>query len=145
MADPTIQTFCCHHSNSTDMAIMIMQEFNTDVYNTVCMLSSSIGILGAVYQVRETLIQFCETLMKLFFCRYFQGRRRIFPIDGFLCPEEERSSYGLQLQIYWHHWVVTFISCYQQNMTKYVNRKECNFTSCCSSRCIYQIGTMGEL
>ena len=38
------------------MAITIMEEFNTDVYNTVCMLSSSIGILGAVYQVRETLI-----------------------------------------------------------------------------------------
>ncbi|XP_006613668.1 G-protein coupled receptor 143-like isoform X2 [Apis dorsata] len=56
MADPTIQTFCCHHSNRTDMAIVIMQEFNTDVYNIVCMLSSSIGILGAVYQIlpRET-------------------------------------------------------------------------------------------
>nr|XP_003707455.2 PREDICTED: G-protein coupled receptor 143-like [Megachile rotundata] len=56
MADPTIQTFCCHHSNRTDMAIVIMQEFNTDVYNTVCMLSSTIGILGAVYQIlpRET-------------------------------------------------------------------------------------------
>lgn len=53
MADPTIQTFCCHHSNSTDMAIVIMQEFNTDLYNTVCMLSSSIGILGAMYQVKE--------------------------------------------------------------------------------------------
>ncbi|XP_012346223.1 G-protein coupled receptor 143 isoform X2 [Apis florea] len=56
MADPTIQTFCCHHSNRTDMAIVIMQEFNTDVYNIICMLSSSIGILGAVYQIlpRET-------------------------------------------------------------------------------------------
>ncbi|XP_054011433.1 G-protein coupled receptor 143-like [Hylaeus anthracinus] len=56
MADPTIQTFCCHHSNRTDMAIVIMQEFNTDAYNSVCMLSSAIGILGAVYQIlpRET-------------------------------------------------------------------------------------------
>ncbi|XP_020707665.2 G-protein coupled receptor 143-like isoform X1 [Athalia rosae] len=51
MADPTIQTFCCHHNNNTDMAVVIMQEFNTDAYNTVCMLSSTMGILGAVYQV----------------------------------------------------------------------------------------------
>ncbi|XP_043255008.1 G-protein coupled receptor 143-like [Colletes gigas] len=51
MADPTIQTFCCHHSNSTDMAIVIMQEFNTNAYNTVCMLSSAIGMLGAIYQI----------------------------------------------------------------------------------------------
>ena len=56
MADPTIQTFCCHHSNRTDMAIVIMQEFNTDIYNAVCIFSSTIGILGAVYQIlpRET-------------------------------------------------------------------------------------------
>lgn len=52
MADPTIQTFCCHHNNRTDMALVIMGEFNTDAYNTVCMVSSSIGILGAIYQVR---------------------------------------------------------------------------------------------
>ncbi|KAG7203316.1 hypothetical protein KM043_010404 [Ampulex compressa] len=51
MADPTIQTFCCHHTNRTDKAIIIMQEFNTDIYNIVCMLSSTVGILGAVYQV----------------------------------------------------------------------------------------------
>ncbi|OXU24776.1 G-protein coupled receptor 143 isoform X2 [Nasonia vitripennis] len=51
MADPTIQTFCCHHNNRTDMALIIMEEFNTDAYNTVCMVSSSIGILGAIYQV----------------------------------------------------------------------------------------------
>lgn len=30
---------------------MIMQEFNTDAYNTVCMLSSIMGMIGAVYQV----------------------------------------------------------------------------------------------
>ncbi|XP_043498740.1 G-protein coupled receptor 143-like [Polistes fuscatus] len=51
MADPTIQTFCCRHTNKTDMAIKIMEEFNTDIYNIVCMLSSTMGILGAVYQV----------------------------------------------------------------------------------------------
>ncbi|KAG8036207.1 hypothetical protein G9C98_004787 [Cotesia typhae] len=51
MADPTIQTFCCKHNNNTDMAIIIMQEFNTDVYNVVCMLSSIIGIIGAIYQI----------------------------------------------------------------------------------------------
>ncbi|XP_014203551.1 G-protein coupled receptor 143-like [Copidosoma floridanum] len=51
MADPTIQTFCCHHNNRTDMAIVIMNEFNSDAYNTVCMVSSFIGILGAIYQI----------------------------------------------------------------------------------------------
>ncbi|XP_066587377.1 G-protein coupled receptor 143-like [Prorops nasuta] len=51
MADPTIQTFCCHHTNRTDVAMVIMQEFNTDAYNIVCMVSSTMGILGALYQV----------------------------------------------------------------------------------------------
>ncbi|XP_034938021.1 G-protein coupled receptor 143-like [Chelonus insularis] len=51
MADPTIQTFCCRHTNNTDMGVIIMQEFNTDVYNTVCMFSSAMGIFGAVYQI----------------------------------------------------------------------------------------------
>jgi len=51
MADPTLQTFCCHHTNRTDRAITIMQEFNTDAYNTVCMLSSTMGMIGAIYQV----------------------------------------------------------------------------------------------
>ncbi|RLU14931.1 hypothetical protein DMN91_012818 [Ooceraea biroi] len=51
MADPTLQTFCCHHTNRTDRAITIMQEFNTDAYNTVCIVSSTIGMIGAIYQV----------------------------------------------------------------------------------------------
>lgn len=52
MADPTIQIFCCRHSNkSSDMSLVLIQEFNTDMYNTVCMLSSIIGILGSIYQV----------------------------------------------------------------------------------------------
>ncbi|KAL6447052.1 hypothetical protein ACFW04_001422 [Cataglyphis niger] len=57
MADPTLQTFCCHHTNRTDKAIAIMQEFNTDAYNTVCMISSSMGMIGAIYQIlpREDL------------------------------------------------------------------------------------------
>lgn len=37
------------------MAVVIMQEFNTDAYNTVCMLSSTMGIFGAVYQVKLIL------------------------------------------------------------------------------------------
>lgn len=52
MSDPTIQTFCCHHTgNKEDLAVRIMGEFNTDSYNTVCLVSSAVGILGAVYQV----------------------------------------------------------------------------------------------
>lgn len=56
MADPTIQTFCCRHNNKTDMSVVIMQEFNTDVYNIVCMISSAMGILGAVYQVFKNIV-----------------------------------------------------------------------------------------
>lgn len=52
MADPTIQTFCCHHANDTDMAVRIMEEFNTDAYNAVCLTSSALGMIGALYQVR---------------------------------------------------------------------------------------------
>ncbi|XP_038215818.1 G-protein coupled receptor 143-like [Zerene cesonia] len=52
MSDPTIQTFCCHHNdNKTGVAIKIMDEFNTESYNTVCLVSSTIGILGAMYQI----------------------------------------------------------------------------------------------
>ncbi|XP_033225332.1 G-protein coupled receptor 143-like [Belonocnema kinseyi] len=51
MADPTIQTFCCHSNNESDMSNIIMKKFNTDAYNIVCMLSSTMGIIGAIYQV----------------------------------------------------------------------------------------------
>lgn len=51
MADPTIQTFCCHNANDTDRAVKIMSEFNTDSYNAVCLASSVLGIFGALYQV----------------------------------------------------------------------------------------------
>lgn len=51
MSDPTIQTFCCHHTgNKEDVAVKIMNEFNTDSYNAVCLVSSIIGIFGAIYQ-----------------------------------------------------------------------------------------------
>ncbi|XP_053625546.1 G-protein coupled receptor 143-like [Plodia interpunctella] len=52
MSDPTIQTFCCHHTgNAEDVAMRIMNEFNTDSYNTVCLVSSIIGIFGSFYQI----------------------------------------------------------------------------------------------
>lgn len=51
MSDPTIQTFCCHHGNGTDVALTIMQEFNTEAYNIICLFSSALGILGAIYQI----------------------------------------------------------------------------------------------
>lgn len=58
MADPTLQTFCCHHTNRTETVITMMQEFNSDVYNAVCMISSTIGILGAIYQVIDNIYIF---------------------------------------------------------------------------------------
>lgn len=51
MADPTIQTFCCQHGNGTDMSLAILEQFNTNAYNFVCIFSSTVGILGAIYQV----------------------------------------------------------------------------------------------
>ncbi|XP_068629810.1 G-protein coupled receptor 143-like isoform X2 [Battus philenor] len=52
MSDPTIQTFCCHHTGSKeDLAVKIMDEFNTESYNIVCLVSSTIGILGSIYQI----------------------------------------------------------------------------------------------
>ncbi|CAH0406451.1 unnamed protein product [Chilo suppressalis] len=57
MSDPTIQTFCCHHSGrKEDMAVRIMGEFNTDSYNIVCLVSSTIGILGSLYQILPYII-----------------------------------------------------------------------------------------
>ncbi|XP_063704245.1 G-protein coupled receptor 143-like [Culicoides brevitarsis] len=51
MADPTIQTFCCHHRNNSDFAVKLMSEFNKDSYVTTCLISSGLGILGALYQI----------------------------------------------------------------------------------------------
>ncbi|XP_018336904.1 G-protein coupled receptor 143-like [Agrilus planipennis] len=51
MSDPTIQTFCCHHSNTSNITMAIMKEFNTEAYNCVCLFSSTLGILGALYQI----------------------------------------------------------------------------------------------
>ncbi|XP_059057105.1 G-protein coupled receptor 143-like [Achroia grisella] len=57
MSDPTIQTFCCHHTgNNEDLAVRIMNEFNTDTYNAVCLFSSSVGILGSLYQIFPSIL-----------------------------------------------------------------------------------------
>lgn len=57
MADPTIKTFCCHHSSVLNESLNFIVNFNSQSYNTVCLASSSIGMLGAIYQIlpRETL------------------------------------------------------------------------------------------
>lgn len=52
MADPTMQTFCCYHGNGSDVATKIVKEFDINGYNIVCLFSSALGILGAIYQVR---------------------------------------------------------------------------------------------
>ncbi|XP_046389809.1 G-protein coupled receptor 143-like [Ischnura elegans] len=51
MADPTIQTFCCHLPNKDDPSYKILFEFNSETYNYVVLVSSFIGILGAIYQI----------------------------------------------------------------------------------------------
>lgn len=65
MADPIIQTFCCHHANGTDVAVTIMEEFNTDAYNGVCLFSSALGILGAIYQVSSFCLKKVKVLCTL--------------------------------------------------------------------------------
>ncbi|XP_059480855.1 G-protein coupled receptor 143-like [Neocloeon triangulifer] len=50
MADPTIQTFCCHRSNRSE-EVGLLYEFNSPSYNIVCAVSSVIGVLGAIYQL----------------------------------------------------------------------------------------------
>ncbi|KAL3269606.1 hypothetical protein HHI36_008670 [Cryptolaemus montrouzieri] len=51
MADPTMQTFCCHRGNGTDVALTLMRNLNTHAYNIVCIVSSTLGILGGIYQI----------------------------------------------------------------------------------------------
>lgn len=51
MADPTIQTLCCHLPNVTEKSIAVLFEFNSNSYNTVCLFSSLIGMCGAIYQI----------------------------------------------------------------------------------------------
>lgn len=52
MADPSIQTFCCRRALDYHPAYKLMNEFNSDRFNMVCLLSSLIGISGATYQVK---------------------------------------------------------------------------------------------
>lgn len=51
MADPTIQTFCCHHHNGSDFAFKLMHEFNRERYLIISLISSTIGIFGSLYQI----------------------------------------------------------------------------------------------
>ncbi|XP_050436169.1 G-protein coupled receptor 143-like [Adelges cooleyi] len=51
MADPSIQTFCCQRALDYHPAYKLMSEFNTDRFNTVCLISSLIGVFGATYQI----------------------------------------------------------------------------------------------
>lgn len=70
MADPTIQTFwwvmvkkylkplsetcgnfSCHHRNHSDFAVRLMNEFNRESYLIITMVSSTLGVLGSLYQI----------------------------------------------------------------------------------------------
>lgn len=51
MADPTIQIFCCHRPTVPGFPNNILMEFHSDLYNIVCVMSSLLGIVGAVQQV----------------------------------------------------------------------------------------------
>lgn len=51
MADPTVETFCCLRSPEVSESMNLLLDFNSDSYNTVCLVSSSIGMVGAIYQI----------------------------------------------------------------------------------------------
>ncbi|XP_050532273.1 G-protein coupled receptor 143-like isoform X2 [Daktulosphaira vitifoliae] len=51
MADPSIQTFCCQRPLNYHSSYKLMNEFNTDRFNMVCLVSSLIGVFGATYQL----------------------------------------------------------------------------------------------
>ncbi|XP_039293136.1 G-protein coupled receptor 143 [Nilaparvata lugens] len=52
MADPAIQTFCCFNPGKrAKPALLALTEFNSLNYNTVCLVSSFIGMAGAIYQI----------------------------------------------------------------------------------------------
>ncbi|KAF5307956.1 hypothetical protein FQR65_LT06523 [Abscondita terminalis] len=56
MADPTIQTFCCYNNDinitcALENTLKISNQFNTSIYNAICLFSSTLGIVGAVYQI----------------------------------------------------------------------------------------------
>jgi len=49
MADPIIQSYCCHQrGNASNFAIKFMPEFHKDVYLKTCLISSFFGMIGAV-------------------------------------------------------------------------------------------------
>ncbi|CAO1420130.1 unnamed protein product [Diamesa serratosioi] len=41
----------CHHRNNSNNAMHLMNAFNKDSYIYVCLISSTIGILGSIYQI----------------------------------------------------------------------------------------------
>ncbi|KAK5644691.1 hypothetical protein RI129_005991 [Pyrocoelia pectoralis] len=57
MADPTIQTFCCYNTNGnnspwkSENTLLVATEFNSSTYNAICLFSSTLGIIGAIYQI----------------------------------------------------------------------------------------------
>lgn len=57
MADPTIQTFCCHNRNQTFSRESPLLEFDKNSYILVCLFSSALGIGGALYQVKNIFLR----------------------------------------------------------------------------------------
>lgn len=51
MADPTVETFCCLRTPELSDSMNLLLEFNSDSYNRLCLASSSIGMVGAIYQI----------------------------------------------------------------------------------------------
>ena len=51
MADPTVETFCCLRTPELSDSMNLLMEFNSDSYNRLCLASSSVGMVGAIYQI----------------------------------------------------------------------------------------------
>lgn len=56
MADPTFQMLCCRNANFSKNFSNTIDEFDTDIYNKCCIISSLIGILGSMYQVSSEFL-----------------------------------------------------------------------------------------
>lgn len=71
------------------MGQQIVDAFNTDAYNIVCICSSSIGVLGAIYQVKDNdhynpaySFQF-QTDLLFKFLRFYHEKNVNMHIDGY--------------------------------------------------------------
>lgn len=53
MTDPLMPAFCCREPSKWTEFYDMMMEIDSDPYNYICLISSTFGICGALYLVRN--------------------------------------------------------------------------------------------